>query len=348
MKIIEVQDLFFSYGTKPILEEICLKVEQGKITVLLGHSGCGKSTLLRLIAGFEAPTKGVIRIGGQVVSQDGQIIVPPDQREVGMVFQDLALWPHMTVTETLDFVLRSVGCPAGERSERIEGMLAKASLRSVVRAYPSQLSGGQQQLLALARAMITNPRLILMDEPLSSLDVSLRERFIETLLRLAKHEQLSLLYVTHDQAEAFTMADCVVVMNRGRIEQIGTPDEVYHHPATEFVQSFIGITNVLEGMVVTDGQVKMSCGTIRCDTSGLKTGEKVRLVLRAEELQVEQDGNGEITGIVERKVYTGVGILYLVDVGGRFLKARSLGDVQRGRHVTLKVIRSPRLNRVWD
>lgn len=347
-EIVEVQDLFFSYGAEPILEKISLKVEQGKITVVLGHSGCGKSTLLRLIAGFEVPTKGVIRIGGQVVSQDGQILVPPEQREIGMVFQDLALWPHMTVAGTLDFVLRAVGYAADGRSQQIAEMLAKTSLQSIATAYPSQLSGGQAQLLALARAMITSPRLILMDEPLSSLDVALRERFIEILLRLAKDEDLSLLYVTHDQGEAFTIADSVVVMNRGRIEQIGTPDEVYYHPATDFVQGFIGITNVLEGIVVADGQVKVSCGTIRCDTSGLNNGEEVRLFLRAEDLQMEQGANGEIMGIVERKVYTGGGILYYVDVGGSFLKARSLDNVQRGRHVTLKVITSPKVNRVRD
>jgi ABC-type Fe3+/spermidine/putrescine transport system ATPase subunit len=348
MAIIEVRNASFSYGPKPVLEQISVDVEEGKITVLLGHSGCGKSTLLRLIAGFEAPTTGVIRIGGRVASQDGRIAMPPDSRELGMVFQDLALWPHMTVTETLDFVLRSVGCPNGERSERIERMLAKASLRSVVRAYPSQLSGGQQQLLALARAMITSPRLILMDEPLSSLDVSLRERFIETLLRLAKDEHLSLLYVTHDQGEAFSLADRIVVMNRGRIEQVGTPDEVYHCPATDFVQSFIGITNVLGGSVFANGQVKLSCGIIRCETSGFKTGEKVKLLVRAEDLEIQQNGNGEIGGIVERKIYTGAGILYHVDVGGCFLKARSPDDVQKGRQVALRVTCAPTISRVRE
>ena len=244
----------------------------------------------------------------------------------------------MTVKETLDFVLRAVGCSADARPERIDGMLAKGSLHSVATAYPSQLSGGQQQLLALARAMITHPSVILMDEPLSSLDVSLRERFIEMLLRWVKDEHLSLLYVTHDQGEAFTLADRVIVMNRGRIEQIGSPEEVYHRPATEFAQSFIGVTNTLEGIVVANGQVKTSCGTIPCDTSGLKLGEEVRLFIKAEDLQIEQGGNGQILGIVERKVYTGGGTLYYIDVGDSFLKVRSLYEVQGGSQVTVKVI----------
>jgi len=348
MGVIELHNLSFSYGTKPVLEQISLTIEQGKITALLGHSGCGKSTLLRLIAGFETPTTGLIKIGSRVVSQGGRIIVPPDGRELGMVFQDLALWPHMRVAETLDFVLRAIRCPAHQRSKRIEQMLAKASLQSLARAYPSQLSGGQQQLLALARAMITRPTMILMDEPLSSLDVSLREQFIETLLRLAKDEHLSILYVTHDQAEAFSLADRIAVMNRGRIEQIGTPDDVYHSPATDFVRSFIGVSNLLEGSVFAEGEVKATCGTIQCETSGFKIGEKVQLLVRAEDLHIQHNGTGEIGGIVDRKIYTGAGIVYHVDVGGCILKARSVDEVQKGRHVTIKVSRPPTIRRLRD
>jgi ABC-type Fe3+/spermidine/putrescine transport system ATPase subunit len=348
MGIIELDNLSFSYGTKPILEQISLTVEQGMITVLLGHSGCGKSSLLRLIAGFETPTAGVIKIAGRVVSQHGHIVVPPDGRELGMVFQDLALWPHMRVAETLDFVLRAIRCPAHQRSERIEQMIQKASLQSLARAFPSQLSGGQQQLLALARAMITRPTMILMDEPLSSLDVSLREQFIETLLRLAKDERLSILYVTHDQVEAFSLADRIVVMNRGRVDQVGTPDEVYHSPATDFVRSFIGMSNFLEGSIFDDGEVRAACGTIHCETSGFMIGERVQLIVRAEDLHLQQNGTGEIGGIVDRKIYTGAGIVYHVDVGGCVLKARSADEVQKGERVTLRVICNPTIRRLRD
>lgn len=342
MQIIETQGVFFSYKARPILKDVSLKVEAGKTTVLLGPSGCGKSTLLRLIAGFEAPTRGVIWIGRQVVSRDGSVVVPPEGRAIGMVFQDLALWPHMTVTATLDFVLRQVGCQGAERSKRIETMLAKASLQSVATAYPSQLSGGQQQLLALARAMITQPKVILMDEPLSSLDVPLRERFIETLLRRVKDDRLSLLYVTHDQEEAFTLADRIIVMNQGRIEQVGPPEEVYSHPATEFVQGFIGVTNVLEGVVVADGQVGTPYGTICAETTALKIGDKVKLFIRAENLRMCHDENGGIVGVVERKVYTGAGILYYIDMGDRFLKARSMDEVELRKQFAVKVIGHPK------
>lgn len=344
MTMIDVQGVCFSYGVTPILEDLCVAVAQGQITVLLGPSGCGKSTLLRLIAGFDAPTRGVITIGGQVVSQDGRIVIPPERREIGMVFQDLALWPHMTVRATLHFVLRAVRCPAVERATLVEEMLAKISLHAVATAYPSQLSGGQRQLLALARAMITHPRVILMDEPLASLDVSLRERFIETLLRLVQDEPLSLLYVTHNQEEAFTLADRIVVMHRGRIEQRGTPEEVYHHPATEFIQAFIGGTNVLEGVVVADGQVQTSCGMLRCETLGMPTGEAVRLFVRAEDLTIDHEGKGEIVGTVERTVPLGGGMLY-IDVGGRFLKVRSADEVQRGQVIGLTLRRRPQCTR---
>jgi ABC-type Fe3+/spermidine/putrescine transport system ATPase subunit len=344
MALIDVHRVCFSYGATPILQDISLTIAPGQTTVLLGPSGCGKSTLLRLIAGFEVPTRGMITIAGQVVSQDGQIVIPPERRAIGMVFQDLALWPHMTVTATLHFVLRALGCSSQERTERVQAMLTKATLHAVATAYPSQLSGGQRQLLAVARAMITQPKVILMDEPLASLDVALRERFIETLLRLVKHEHLSLLYVTHNQEEAFTLADRIVVMYCGRIEQSGRPEEVYHHPATEFVQAFIGGTNVLEGGVVADGQVQTSCGMLCCETRGMHTGEAVRLCIRAEDVTIDHEGKGGIVGVVERTVPLGGGLLY-VDVGGRFLKVRSAAEVQQGQEIALKIIRRPQCRR---
>ena len=341
MAIIDVQHLGFAYAATPILQDVCLTIEPRTITVLLGPSGCGKSTLLRLIAGFEAPGSGVIRIGDQVVSQDGRIVVPPERRQIGMVFQDLALWPHMTVRTTLDFVLRGVGCPADERADRVQAMLTKASLQAVALAYPAQLSGGQQQLLALARALISQPRVILMDEPLASLDVALREQFIETLLRLVQAEPLSLLYVTHDHEEAFTLADRLVVMSQGQIEQVGTPEAIYHRPATPFVQRFIGVTNVLDGIVVADGRVQTACGMIRCETSNVHSGEAVQVVIRAEDLHVEPDGAGELVGVVARTVYPGGGLLY-IDMGSRFLRVRSSADIPPGQRVTLAVHRAPR------
>jgi iron(III) transport system ATP-binding protein len=347
MAIIDVQHLAFAYGATPILQDVCLEVEPRTITVLLGPSGCGKSTLLRLIAGFEAPKSGVIRLGDQVVSQDGRIVVPPEGRRIGMVFQDLALWPHMTVRTTLDFVLRGVGCPARERADRVQAMLAKASLQAVATAYPAQLSGGQQQLLTLARALIAQPQVILMDEPLASLDVALREQFIEMLLRLVKDEHLSLLYVTHDHEEAFTLADRLVVMSRGRVEQVGTPEAIYHRPATAFVQRFIGVTNVLDGIVVADGRVQTACGVIRCETSSVHSGEAVQVVIRAEDLHVEPDGTGELVGVVARTVYPGGGLLY-IDMGSRLLKARSSAEMSPGQRVTLTVGRAPRCLRQGD
>src|SRR5262249_8427735 len=252
---------------------------------------------------------------------------------------------HRPCTAPLHFALRATGCPGRERAERVREMLTKAALHAVATAYPSQLSGGQRQLFALARAMITQPKVILMDEPLASLDVALRERFIEMLLRLVQEEHLSLLYVTHQQEEAFTLADCMVIMHQGRIEQRGTPQEVYHHPATAFVQAFIGGTNTLEGVVVTSGQVHTACGTIHCETLEIQAGEAVRLCIRAEDLTIDHGGKGEIVGVVARTVPLGGSMLY-IDVGGRFLKVRSTDDVQQGQEVMLTMRRRPQCTRL--
>src|SRR5262249_20342654 len=247
---------------------------------------------------------------------------------------------HRPCTAPLHFALRATGCPGRERAERVREMLTKAALHTVATAYPSQLSGGQRQLLALARAMITQPQVLLMDEPLASLDVALRERFIEILLRLVEAEHLSLLYVTHQQEEAFTLADAIIVMNQGQIEQMGTPEEVYHSPATAFVQHFIGVTNVLTGVVVADGQVQTTGGTMRCETTGVAIGEAVRLLFRAEDVQLAPQGTGELVGTIARTVYTGVGLHY-IDVGERFLKVRAVDKVQPGQRVTLQVVKPP-------
>ncbi len=221
MTLIEIDSVSKHYNGEKVLDEISLEILAGERVVLLGPSGCGKTTILRLIAGFIAPDRGRISIGNKVVAENGRIRIPPEQRHLGMVFQDLALWQHLTVRGNLEFGLKAQGVPRQERERRIREMLLLVGLQGFGRK-PAELSGGQQQRVALARALVTEPRLLLMDEPLSSLDRELNLRLRKEVLRLQKELGFTLLYVTHDREEAVDMASRVVIMHRGRIDYEGT------------------------------------------------------------------------------------------------------------------------------
>ncbi len=222
MTLIEIDSVSKHYNGEKVLDEISLEILAGERVVLLGPSGCGKTTILRLIAGFIAPDRGRISIGNKVVAENGRIRIPPEQRHLGMVFQDLALWQHLTVRGNLEFGLKAQGVPRQERERRIREMLLLVGLQGFERRKPAELSGGQQQRVALARALVTEPRLLLMDEPLSSLDRELNLRLRKEVLRLQKELGFTLLYVTHDREEAVDMASRVVIMHRGRIDYEGT------------------------------------------------------------------------------------------------------------------------------
>ncbi|MBW4504022.1 MAG: ABC transporter ATP-binding protein [Scytonema hyalinum WJT4-NPBG1] len=234
--------LKFSQMTAPAVARVTLALAPGDVLGLLGPSGCGKTTLLRIIAGFESPQAGTVEIAGHLVAGNGHW-VPPEQRHVGMVFQDYALFPHLSVAENIAFGLRFA--KARERRERVAQLLALVRLTGLENRYPHELSGGQQQRVALARALAAQPKLLLLDEPLSNLDVQVRLKLREEVLEILKAKEISGIFVTHDQQEALAIADQVAVMRQGSLEQVGTPEAIYRHPASRFVAEFVSQANFL-------------------------------------------------------------------------------------------------------
>jgi putative spermidine/putrescine transport system ATP-binding protein len=244
MSDLRLENLSKAYGSTVAVENLDLAVENGEMVAFLGPSGCGKTTTLRMVAGFVAPTTGTIRVGGKDITG-----LPPNRRDMGMVFQSYALFPHMTVRGNVAFGLKARRAPAGEIAGRIADALRLVGLSGLEQRYPKQLSGGQQQRVALARILALRPKLLLFDEPLSNLDAKLRVQMRHEIRRLQKEVGITALFVTHDQEEAMTLADRIVVMSKGRIEQEGAPEEVYERPTTRFVADFIGAANLIPGSV---------------------------------------------------------------------------------------------------
>ncbi len=290
------------------VDGVDLQVRQGEFFTLLGPSGSGKTTCLRMIAGFERPDQGQIELNGQDVSG-----LPPHQRPVNTVFQDYALFPHMTVAENVGYSLMIRGIPLKERQKRVQEALALVQLPEMGSRKPGQLSGGQRQRVALARALVGQPQVLLLDEPLGALDLKLRQQMQFELKALQHRLGLTFLYVTHDQEEALTMSDRIAVFNHGRIEQLGSPAELYERPATRFVASFIGQTNLIEGSLAE------GC-----------TGETALFALRPEHIQIGLPGEGipdgycRLTGQICDTAYLGVSIRYQVCVSGSEAKLLAL------------------------
>ncbi|HZS67509.1 MAG TPA: ABC transporter ATP-binding protein [Burkholderiales bacterium] len=315
--------------------DVGFEVPPGKLFTLLGPSGCGKTTTLRSIAGLERPRVGEIVIGGDVVySSARSVFVPPNQRGLGMVFQSYAIWPHMTVYENAAFPLR-VGRRRFSRreiDERVMRVLGTVDLADMAQREATKLSGGQQQRLALARALVMEPRVLLLDEPLSNLDAKLRERMRFELKRLQRELGITTVYVTHDQSEALALSHAIAVMNRGRIEQIGTPRDVYERPVNQFVADFVGTTNFLEATVSgTDGAAGFY--RVRCELGELKAhahetlsaADKVVLSVRPEDIHLSEsrpDGENVWQGTVDQKVFLGETADWQVAIGARRLQSR--------------------------
>lgn len=248
MALLEIEGLRKAFGTVTVLHELSFVVEEGTFLSLIGPSGCGKTTTLRLVAGFERPDGGTIRLSGRSLS-DARGVVSPDKRDMGMVFQSYATWPHLTVRENVVFGLRARRVAAGEIAERYDRVASLLSLEGLADRRPYQLSGGQQQRVSLARALVTEPRVLLLDEPLSNLDAPMRAAMRVELRLLQRRIGLTFVYVTHDQEEALSMSDRVIVMNSGVVEQSGKPEDIYESPRSLFVAQFVGRTNVLHGVL---------------------------------------------------------------------------------------------------
>lgn len=289
---VEIKGAFKQFGANVVLNGIDLEVKQGELLTLLGPSGCGKSTTLNLIAGFLDPDRGEVHIKGTNVTK-----VPPYKRDLGMVFQTYSLFPHMTVYENLSFGLKLRKVGKAEQKKKISKALELVKMSGLENRYPRELSGGQRQRVAISRALVVEPELLLLDEPLSNLDAKLRHELRAEIKRLQKEIGVTTIFVTHDQEEALSMSDRVVVMNAGKIEQISTPTEIYNHPKTEFVFQFIGKSNCFEGNVSAVDKrkvaVKIGSDITHVDTnnvmgneSDLKTGDDVKLYIRPEKLQI--------------------------------------------------------------
>lgn len=279
---LEVRDISVAYPGKIVVREAGFRLEQGRIGCLLGPSGCGKTTLLRAIAGFEPVIDGEIRLRGECVSRRG-LSVPPERRGVGMVFQDFALFPHLSVLENIGFGIRNR--PRRERRRRIPELLEVVGLGAFEHLYPHQLSGGQQQRVALARALAPRPQILLLDEPFSSMDVDLREQLASEVREVLKREDMTAILVTHDQHEAFAMADETGVMKNGRIVQWDTAYNLYHRPVNRFVADFIGLRTLLRGTVIGEHEVETTLGVLNGEIApGFAPGEPVGLLVRPDDV----------------------------------------------------------------
>lgn len=320
-----------------VVSDVTFRVEEGELLALLGPSGCGKTTTLRMIAGLETPWRGEVWLDGRLVSAFGRNLIPPADRHVGMVFQDLALWPHVTVQGHIEFpIFRRLTKKA--RKRRVEEVLHKLNLGEFRHRYPHMLSGGQQQLVALARAIAPQPKILLMDEPLSNLDVTIKEAMYEEIIRLQRELGITILYVTHDQQEAFFLAQRLVVMNEGEIEQIATPEEVYHSPASEFVARFLGGYNLLEGWLIGMDSVESPFGLIKCKPVSYDK-EKVLLLLRPQSFAVE--GDGLYVARVLRRSFVGGYYRYTLDFNGIELVLFSSQVFQEGSQLRFSFKENP-------
>ena len=263
--IVDIKDVNKIYGTNHVVKDLNLQVEEGEFLTLLGSSGCGKTTTLRMIAGFEEPTTGSIRVEGEPIEDK-----EPYERNVNTVFQSYALFPHMTIFDNVAYGLKMKKVPKKEMKERVLEMLEMVQLAGFEKRYPSQLSGGQKQRVAIARALINRPKVLLLDEPLGALDLKLRKQMQLELKRLQKKLNITFIYVTHDQEEALTMSDRIAVMHDGVMDQIGSPTEIYERPATKFVATFIGETNVFDGTIrsIENGRAVVSIENGEITSSG--------------------------------------------------------------------------------
>ncbi len=310
---IRLIDLEKRFGGVRAVDGVSLEVGTGEFFSLLGPSGCGKTTTLRMIGGFELPTGGRILLRDRDVTMD-----PPDKRPVNMVFQHYALFPHLDVGDNIAFGLRRRKVEKQEIARRVGEALELVHLQGYERRKPNQLSGGQQQRIALARALVNRPNVLLLDEPLGALDLKLRRSLQLELKRIQVEVGITFVYVTHDQEEALTMSDRIAVMHAGRVEQLGTPEELYERPATRFVADFIGTTNLLSGVVEPDGTVRLTSGErAPVGHDGIAAGTTVELSIRPESIMlVPADAIGAIRGTVEQAAYLGTNVTYQIRTGG--------------------------------
>jgi len=314
---VELRSLTKRYGSVAVVDGVSLRVEHGLLVCLLGPSGCGKTTTLRLIAGFIEPSAGQIAVGDRVVSAPGRTL-PPERRNMSMIFQSYALWPHMTVAENVAYGLKLRKLDRDTIGRKLKAILATTRLEALAGRYPGELSGGQQQRVALARALIVEPEILLLDEPLSNLDANLREEMRFEVRRLHDQYRYTTVYVTHDQSEAMTTADLIAVMNGGRIEQAGSPEDIYDRPRSEFVARFIGSSNILKGRNLDEDRIEFAGTPLRCSGARLPSSGETAVSIRQHDIRLMPKApdatENVVPATVVRQVFLGSSRDYIVQV----------------------------------
>ena len=326
---VDLKGVTLTYGSFVAVKNVDLKIDKGSFVTLLGPSGCGKTTILRSIAGLVSPTAGEIIVAGRRIND-----VPIYKRNIGLVFQNYALFPHKTVADNIAFGLKYRSVPKGQIAAKVKRALDMVRLPGVEKKLPSQLSGGQQQRIALARAIVIEPDVLLLDEPLSALDANLREEMRVELKIIQREVGITTIFVTHDQEEALAMSDRIVVMNHGLIEQNGTPEDVYRKPASKFVASFLGQSNLIAGTIAStaEGRAKVTLengATIEADApASAKKGDKVTVIVRAQRLDVAKAGKGpnKLKGKIAATSYLGGSAIYAIEADGLKLQANTIID----------------------
>lgn len=326
--IIELKNISKQYDGADVLKDINLYIRKNEFLTLLGPSGCGKTTTLRIIGGFEQPSSGDIIFEGNKIND-----VPPFKRQINTVFQKYALFPHMNVFENIAFGLKIKKTPKDEIIERVQRILKLVNLSGYEKRDVNSLSGGQQQRIAIARALVNEPKVLLLDEPLGALDLKLRKDMQIELKNMQKRVGITFIYVTHDQEEALTMSDTIIVMDKGRIQQIGTPEDIYNEPKNAFVADFIGESNIIEGIMIKDFLVEFADTKFVCVDKGFGENTPVDIVIRPEDIKVVPEEEGMISGMVTSVTFKGVHYEMLVQEKDRVWMIHSTVMEPVGSHI---------------
>ncbi len=325
-ELIRLQDLCMAFDDEPVLDNLNLYINDKEFLTLLGPSGCGKTTTLRIIGGFTTPTSGDVLFDGVRIND-----VPPYKRQINTVFQKYALFPHLNVFENVAFGLRLKKVPDAEIKERVMEMLEVVSLKGFENRKPDALSGGQQQRVAIARALVNRPKVLLLDEPLGALDLKLRKDMQMELKRIQQQVGITFIYVTHDQEEALTMSDTIVVMDKGSIQQIGTPEDIYNEPKNAFVADFIGESNIIDGIMLRDKVVKMYGRKFPCLDGGFAENEPVDVVIRPEDIDIVPVEQGQLIGTVTERHLQGHAVRHHRGLPGLQVAHPDHGPLPSGR-----------------
>ena len=331
-KLLDLVNITKSYDGVTILDDLNLYIRENEFLTLLGPSGCGKTTTLRILGGFETPDAGKVLFNGQDITQ-----LPPNKRQLNTVFQKYALFTHMTIAENIAFGLKIKGKSKAYIDDKIKYALKLVNLEGYENRSPALLSGGQQQRIAIARAIVNEPKVLLLDEPLGALDLKLRQDMQYELIRLKNELGITFVYVTHDQEEALTMSDTIVVMNQGYIQQIGTPEDIYNEPQNAFVADFIGDSNILDGIMIEDRLVEILGAKFECVDGGFGKNKPIDVVIRPEDIDLVKPEEGTIRGRVTHLIFKGVHYEMEVTVNGFELLVHSTDLFPVGQEVGIHV-----------